>query len=152
MTPLTVYRRNVAASLHQSAGFKFKSLIGRFRISYTEEDHIRELLLPAQTKLWSSIGPFPAEDVTKAFATRMPNARSEPMTNRREIKGEISRVSASPSSGSGSLRLPSGIPPVLERDFGSKSMDLSSILKTRDRRRRGSLWLMILREPTGKKS
>jgi mono/diheme cytochrome c family protein len=56
-------------ALHQMAGFKFKSLIGRFRISYTEDDRVRELLLPAQTKLWSSIGPFSAEDVTKAFAT-----------------------------------------------------------------------------------
>ena len=56
-------------SLHQSAGGKFKSLIGRFRISYTEDDRIRELLLPAQTKLWSSIGPFPAEDVAKAYTT-----------------------------------------------------------------------------------
>jgi hypothetical protein len=56
-------------ALHHSGGFKFKSLIGRFRISYTEDKRIRELLLPAQTKLWSSLGPFPAEDVTKAFST-----------------------------------------------------------------------------------
>jgi hypothetical protein len=56
-------------SLHQTGGAKFKSLIGRFRISYTQDDRIRELLLPAQNKLWSSIGPFPAEDVTKAYAT-----------------------------------------------------------------------------------
>ena len=56
-------------ALHQAAGFKFKSLIGRFRISYTEDDRIREILLPAQTKLWSSIGPFPAADASKAFAT-----------------------------------------------------------------------------------
>jgi hypothetical protein len=56
-------------SLHHSSAFKFKSLIGRFRISYTQDDRIRELMLPAQPKLWSSIGPFPAEDVTKAYAT-----------------------------------------------------------------------------------
>jgi mono/diheme cytochrome c family protein len=56
-------------SLHQLGGAKFKSLIGRFRISYTEDDRVRELLMPAQTKLWSSIGPFPAEDVTKGYAT-----------------------------------------------------------------------------------
>jgi hypothetical protein len=56
-------------ALHHTGGFKFKSLIGRFRISYTEEPRIRELLLPAQTKLWSSIGPFAAEDVAKAFTT-----------------------------------------------------------------------------------
>ena len=46
-------------SLHQTSAVKFKSLIGRFRISYTEDDRIRELMLPAQSKLWSSIGPFP---------------------------------------------------------------------------------------------
>jgi hypothetical protein len=56
-------------SLHHLVGSKFKSLIGRFRISYTEDNTIRELLLPAQTKVWSSIGPFPAEDLTKAYAT-----------------------------------------------------------------------------------
>lgn len=56
-------------SLHQMSPFKFKSLIGRFRISYTEDERIRELMLPAQSKLWSSIGPFPAQDVAKAYAT-----------------------------------------------------------------------------------
>jgi hypothetical protein len=56
-------------SLHHTSGAKFKSLIGRFRISFTQDDRIRELMLPAQSKLWSSIGPFPAADVTKAYAT-----------------------------------------------------------------------------------
>lgn len=56
-------------SMHHTATSKFKSLIGRFRISYTEDDRVRQLLLPAQTKLWSSIGPFPAEDVVKAYET-----------------------------------------------------------------------------------
>ncbi len=59
----------IRISLHHTSSGKFKSLIGRFRISYTEDNRIRELLLPAQTKLWNSIGPFPAEDVTKAFTT-----------------------------------------------------------------------------------
>src|SRR5882724_11463337 len=65
--------------------------------------------------------------VTKAFATRMPNARSEPMTKRRERKGERIRVSASPRSGH--LRLSSEILPVRERDFGSECMGPLSILK-----------------------
>src|SRR5262249_28099398 len=56
-------------SLHQLVGFKFKSLIGRFRISYTEDNRIREQLMPAQTKFWSSIGPFPAVDAPKPYAT-----------------------------------------------------------------------------------
>ncbi|MFL5341350.1 MAG: PSD1 and planctomycete cytochrome C domain-containing protein [Gemmataceae bacterium] len=58
----------IRISLHQQ-GRKFKSLIGRFRISYTEDDRVRELLMPAQTKLWSMVGPFPAEDAGKAFTT-----------------------------------------------------------------------------------
>ncbi|QJW98398.1 PSD1 and planctomycete cytochrome C domain-containing protein [Frigoriglobus tundricola] len=56
-------------SLHQLGGAKFRSLIGRFRISYTEDDRVREILMPAQTKLWSSMGPFPAEDLAKAYGT-----------------------------------------------------------------------------------
>ncbi|HKB06288.1 MAG TPA: DUF1549 domain-containing protein, partial [Gemmataceae bacterium] len=56
-------------SLHHLGGGKFKSLIGRFRISYTEDSRVRELLLPAQPKLWHSVGPFTAVDATKAFAT-----------------------------------------------------------------------------------
>src|SRR6267154_2800462 len=72
--------------------------------------------------------------VTKAFATRMPNATSEPMTKRRERKGGLSRVSVSPRSGSGPLRLCSGIPPVLERDFDSKGMDRRVYSRRVDRR------------------
>jgi hypothetical protein len=56
-------------SLHHLGDFRFKSLIGRFRISFAEDDRVRQLLLPAQTKLWSSIGPFPAEDAAKAYGT-----------------------------------------------------------------------------------
>src|SRR5205807_3032263 len=43
-------------SLHQTGGFKFKSLIGRFRVSWTEDNRIRATLMPAQTKLWSTLG------------------------------------------------------------------------------------------------
>ncbi|MFO0845249.1 MAG: PSD1 and planctomycete cytochrome C domain-containing protein [Gemmataceae bacterium] len=67
-------------SLHQAGGRPFKSLIGRFRLSYTEDNRIRELLLPAQTKLWSSIGPFPAEDAQKAYTTAF--------APEKDIKGE----------------------------------------------------------------
>jgi hypothetical protein len=71
--PLGLIETNHASvlrlSLHQSAGRPFKSLIGRFRISYTEDNRIREQLMPAQTKLWCSIGPFPAADAQKAYTT-----------------------------------------------------------------------------------
>lgn len=73
-------------ALHQAAAFKFKSLIGRFRLSYTEDDRIRDVFLPAQTKLWSSLGPFPAEDATKAFATVFEpekDIKSEPLDLRK---------------------------------------------------------------------
>src|SRR5262249_32725781 len=71
----------VRISLHQTGG-KFKSLIGRFRLSYTEEEAVREILLPAQTKLWSSVGPFAAEDASNAFTTAFEpekDIKSEPL-------------------------------------------------------------------------
>jgi mono/diheme cytochrome c family protein len=88
-------------SLHQSGG-KFRSLIGRFRISYTEDDRIRELLLPAQTKLWSSIGPFPAEDVTKAFTTAFEpekDIKAEPLDLKKNYTKVVLPPAANPSSG-----------------------------------------------------
>jgi mono/diheme cytochrome c family protein len=84
-------------SLHHLARRKFKSLIGRFRISYTEDDRVRELLLPAQTKLWSSLGPFAAEDVSKAFATAFEpekDVKSEPL----DLKKYYTKVVPPPPS------------------------------------------------------
>jgi hypothetical protein len=88
-------------SLHQSGG-KFKSLIGRFRISYTEDNRIRELLLPAQTKLWSSMGPFPAEDVTKAFTTAFEpekDIKAEPLDLKKTYTKVVLPLPANPSPG-----------------------------------------------------
>jgi hypothetical protein len=72
----------IRISLHHTPTFKFKTLIGRFRLSYTQDDRIRELMLSAQPKLWSSIGPFPAQDVAKAYATAFElekDIKSEPL-------------------------------------------------------------------------
>ena len=83
--------------MHQSAGFQFKNLIGRFRISYTEDDRVRGILLPAQTKLWSSIGPFPAADAAKAFATAFDpekDVKSEPL----DLKKSYSKVVLPPAT------------------------------------------------------
>jgi hypothetical protein len=83
-------------SLHHLGSFKFKSLIGRFRISYTEDNRIRELLLPAQPKLWSSMGPWVAEDVTKAFATVFElekDIKSEPL----DLKKSYTKVVLPPA-------------------------------------------------------
>jgi hypothetical protein len=71
--PLELIETNDASilrlSLHQLGRGKFRTLLGRFRISYTEDNRIREQYLPAQTKLWSSIGPFQAADAQKAYTT-----------------------------------------------------------------------------------
>ena len=94
-------------SLHQTSGFKFKSLVGRFRISYTEDDRIREILLPAQTKLWSSVGPFPAEDVTKAFATAFEpekDVKEEPL----DLKKSYDKVVLAPAPQGGPPAGPGG--------------------------------------------
>lgn len=48
---------------------KFRSLIGRFRVSLTEEMRVRDLLVPVVEKTWSSLGPFPAETVESAHTT-----------------------------------------------------------------------------------
>ena len=93
-------------SLHQTSGAKFKSLIGRFRISYTQDDRIRELMLPAQSMLWSSIGPFPAQDVTKAYTTAFEpekDIKDEPL----DLKKSYTKVVlAPPSAGSAEKSAP----------------------------------------------
>ena len=57
----------IRIALHHNG--RFRTLIGRFRLSYTEDERIRAVHLPTQPKLWSSLGPFPAEDTAKAFTT-----------------------------------------------------------------------------------
>ena len=84
-------------SLHQMSPIKFKSLIARFRISYTEDERIRELMLPAYSKLWNSIGPFPAQDVLKAYATAFEPEKdltSEPL----DLKKSYTKVVLLPAS------------------------------------------------------
>ncbi len=54
-------------SLHHTSRQRYKSLIGRFRISYTEDARVRERMLPVLGLAWSTLGPFPAEDVVEAF-------------------------------------------------------------------------------------
>ncbi len=87
-------------SLHQTSAAKFKSLIGRFRISYTQDDRIRELMLPALSKLWSSIGPFPAEDVAKAYTRAFEpekDIKDEPL----DLKKSYTKVVLPPASKDG---------------------------------------------------
>ena len=103
------------ASVHSllaapDSAFKFKSLIGRFRISYTEDDRIRELMLPAHAKLWSSIGPFPAQDVTKAYATAFEpekDIKNEPL----DLKKSYTKIVLPPASKEGAeKKVPAATP------------------------------------------
>lgn len=48
---------------------KFKSLVGRFRWSFTDDERIRSEMLPILARTWSAIGPFPHESAEKAYAT-----------------------------------------------------------------------------------
>lgn len=71
LLPLEPLETNEASvlrlSLHHTSNAKFKSLIGRLRISVTDDERLRTQLMSVQGKLWSSIGPFPAESAAAAF-------------------------------------------------------------------------------------
>ncbi|MBL8751754.1 MAG: DUF1553 domain-containing protein, partial [Planctomycetes bacterium] len=56
-------------TLTHNSSDKFKSLIGRFRVSSTDDARVRSLLLPLQPSLWRALGPFPAADVAAAYTT-----------------------------------------------------------------------------------
>ena len=56
-------------TMAQGSSNKFKSLIGRFRISSSDEPRVRTLLVPLQPTHWRTLGPFPAADVGAAVAT-----------------------------------------------------------------------------------
>jgi Protein of unknown function (DUF1553)/Protein of unknown function (DUF1549)/Planctomycete cytochrome C len=93
----------IRVSLHHG-NLPFKSLIGRFRISYTEDKRIREIMLPAQTKHWSSIGPFPAEDVTKAYTTAFDpekDIKSAPLDLKKSYKKVVLVPPQQPKEGGG---------------------------------------------------
>lgn len=59
-------------TLHQSSRSKFKSMIGRFRVSFTEDPRVRTQLVAVSPSLWRALGPFPAVSVDAAFATAFP--------------------------------------------------------------------------------
>ncbi|MBL8737233.1 MAG: DUF1549 domain-containing protein, partial [Planctomycetes bacterium] len=56
-------------SLTMGSPAKFKSLIGRFRVSACEEPRVRTLLLPLQPSPWQALGPFVGKDVDSALMT-----------------------------------------------------------------------------------
>lgn len=73
LIPLEALELNEAAvlrlSLHHTSQSKYKALIGRFRVSATEDPRIRERLMPVTAKTWSTLGPFAAEHAPAAFET-----------------------------------------------------------------------------------
>ncbi|HEX6811144.1 MAG TPA: DUF1553 domain-containing protein [Planctomycetota bacterium] len=56
-------------SLHHGSSNKFKSLIGRFRVSFSEDPRARTQLVPVSPSLWRVIGPFPAANADAAYNT-----------------------------------------------------------------------------------
>ncbi|MFT7619775.1 MAG: mono/diheme cytochrome c family protein [Planctomycetota bacterium] len=72
LVPLTSLDLNessvVRITLEQKAR-PFKSLIGRFRISFTHDDNIRTTMLPSYGDVWSAIGPFKGKDTAAAYKT-----------------------------------------------------------------------------------
>ncbi len=73
LIPIEPLELNDASTIRVTMYFqstqKFKSLIGRFRLSYCEDDRIRKLMLPVAPKFWASVGPFPAADAATAYST-----------------------------------------------------------------------------------
>lgn len=73
LLPLDALELNEASvlriSMHHTSQEKFKSLVGRFRWSFTDDDRIRSEMLPILPRTWSTIGPFPHESADKAYAT-----------------------------------------------------------------------------------
>jgi len=55
-------------TLEHNSRNKFRSLIGRFRVSFTEDPRVRDQLVPLAETHWRSIGPFPAPSVAAAHA------------------------------------------------------------------------------------
>ena len=71
LIPIEPLRLNESSVLKITLGQEggTRSAIARFRISVTDDERIRDQLLPFAPSLWSSIGPFPAESASAAFAT-----------------------------------------------------------------------------------
>ncbi|NRA95026.1 MAG: DUF1553 domain-containing protein [Planctomycetes bacterium] len=72
LVPLETLTSNSVSTLRvtlSQTSRPYKTLIGRFRISFTDDERIRELMLPAVGKIWSAVGPFPAKDVDGAYKT-----------------------------------------------------------------------------------
>ncbi len=68
--PITANETSVLRiTMTHGSSNKFKSLIGRFRISSTDHPRVRTLLLPLQPSLWRSLGPFTAASVDAAYTT-----------------------------------------------------------------------------------
>ena len=76
--PLALNEVSLLSVRIEQAGNPYRTSIGRFRISITEDERIRRVLLPVTPGLWSALGPFPAESPAKAWSTAFgPEAEAE---------------------------------------------------------------------------
>ncbi len=106
-------------TLEHNSRRKFKSLIGRFRVSFTEDSRIREQLVPLAKSNWRSIGPFPAATTAAAFATEFGPEKDKglekPLWKKKHNQPILPPV-AKPSSGK-----PSGKPESSSQSSSDKS-------------------------------
>ncbi|MFT4515119.1 MAG: mono/diheme cytochrome c family protein [Planctomycetota bacterium] len=105
-------------TLEHNSRSKFKSLIGRFRVSFTEDSRIRDQLVPLAKSNWRSIGPFPAQTTAAAFATEFgpekDKALVKPLWKKKHNQPILPPV-AKPSSGK-----PSGKPSSSSKSSSEK--------------------------------
>tara|TARA_R110002072_G_scaffold67163_3_gene165108 strand:- start:118036 stop:122388 length:4353 start_codon:yes stop_codon:yes gene_type:complete len=105
-------------TLEHNSRDKFKSLIGRFRVSLTEDPRIREQLVPLAKSNWRSIGPFPAATTAAAFATEFGPEKDKGLVkplwkkkhNQPVAKPSAGKPSSGKSTGKPSPGNPSGKP------------------------------------------
>ena len=136
VVPLETLELNSSSVLRVTLDQKsrpFKTLIGRFRISFTEDDRVRELMLPALGKVWSAVGPFPAKDSATAYRTAFDPEKKpadgvdlarefeQPVVEKKSEKGNgKGKGPGSPSSSKGK-NSSKGMSPTAKSDGSKKS-------------------------------
>ncbi|MEC7584733.1 MAG: DUF1553 domain-containing protein [Planctomycetota bacterium] len=69
LEPLDLNEASVLRVTLEQRSRPYRTLISRFRVSFASDPAIREVMLPAVGKKWSSLGPFPAKDLATAYRT-----------------------------------------------------------------------------------
>ena len=77
--PLELNARSVLRFVfQQSFGRRYRTTVGRFRLSYTEDERVLRRRLPVVPGTWHSVGPFPAETAGEALSTVFDPERDVP--------------------------------------------------------------------------